>query len=445
LQLSAAADVCGIARGVAFQLVVGRGVLERQKVSEELKSLVQPSRATLRKYGVRFGAYHIYFPALLKPAPRALAVQLFALKNEGPDTKGLEALQQVATGGRTSMPADNEIARSLYRTAGYRVCGDRAVRVDILERLADLIRPALNWREGAPGIKPAGVYPGGGFTVTVGMTSLVGSSGESFASILRSLGYRLDRKPKPPEDKLLEAEEAKPPEPTAAQAADASVAATGPDADAPDHQAQPEQQASPDQQAQDVDAPPVEAEAQEAGAAPPESEAVAAPDDAAASSEPPVATAEPDSAVASPNSAEQAPNDAEQGAQEPEFVEVWRPGRSPEERRQQRERHQRRAPRRHHDGKAPAAAPAAPGAEAAVAESAKPQEKHENRRPRHGKGRRADWSDRPQRPDRKGGNRPAFAASSAPKERRDREPDPNSPFAKLAALKAQLEANKERQ
>ncbi len=78
-ELSAAADVTGIARGVAFQLVEALGVLDRQKVADEVKGLQQPERASLRKYGVRFGAYHIYIPALLKPAPRALAAQLFAL------------------------------------------------------------------------------------------------------------------------------------------------------------------------------------------------------------------------------------------------------------------------------------------------------------------------------------------------------------------------------
>jgi ATP-dependent RNA helicase SUPV3L1/SUV3 len=35
----------------------------------------------------------------------------------------------------------------------------------------------------------------------------------------------------------------------------------------------------------------------------------------------------------------------------------------------------------------------------------------------------------------------AYLKQTARKERRDREPDPNSPFAKLAALKEQLEAN----
>ena len=197
--LAAAEDITGIARGVAFQMVEALGVLERQKVAEEVKGLDQPSRATLRKYGVRFGAYHLYLPALLKPAPRALAAQLWALKHGSPDDKGLDDLQHLAASGRTSIPVDKETPKPLYRTVGYRVCGERAVRVDILERLADLIRPALAWREGATGAKPAGAFDGRGFTVTGAMTSLTGASGEDFASILRSLGYRMEKRPKPPE------------------------------------------------------------------------------------------------------------------------------------------------------------------------------------------------------------------------------------------------------
>src|SRR5467141_4149004 len=159
-RLAAAEDITGIARGIAFQLTEALGVLDRHKVADEVKGLEQPARATLRKYGVRFGAYHIYVPALLKPAPRVLATQLFALKHGGPETKGIEAVEQLAGSGRTSIAADKDIAKTLYRTAGYRVCGERAVRVDILERLADLIRPALSWREGAPGPKPPGFVDG---------------------------------------------------------------------------------------------------------------------------------------------------------------------------------------------------------------------------------------------------------------------------------------------
>src|SRR4051812_15982917 len=196
-QLAAAEDVTGIARGVAFQLCEALGVLERAKISEELKSLEQPMRATLRKYGVRFGAYHIFIPALLKPTPRVLALQLFALKHEGADIAGFDAVERLAVSGRTSIAADKEVAGVLYRTAGYRVCGERAVRVDILERLADIIRPALAWRAGAPSLQPAAAFTGGGFTVTTAMTSLTGCSGEEFASILRSIGYRMEQRPKP--------------------------------------------------------------------------------------------------------------------------------------------------------------------------------------------------------------------------------------------------------
>ena len=79
---------------------------------------------------------------------------------------------RAAGSGRTSIPADQAVPRALYRTAGYRVCGERAVRVDILERLADLIRPALAWREGAAGVKPAAAFNGFGFMVSQAMTSL---------------------------------------------------------------------------------------------------------------------------------------------------------------------------------------------------------------------------------------------------------------------------------
>ena len=50
------------------------GVLRRESVAEEIRSLDQPARAQLRNYGVRFGAFNIYFPALLKPAAAELAL-----------------------------------------------------------------------------------------------------------------------------------------------------------------------------------------------------------------------------------------------------------------------------------------------------------------------------------------------------------------------------------
>src|SRR6185437_14016655 len=181
----------GIARGVAFQIAEALGVLDRTQVAEDVKGLSQEARAALRKLGVRFGAYHLYLPALMKPAPRSLAAQLWGLKHDHAEAgKALEDVPHLAASGRTSFPADKEVPKSFYRVAGFKICGERTVRVDILERLADLIRPAVAYRPGlTAGEPPPGTADRDGFVVTVGMTSLVGCSGESFASILRALGY----------------------------------------------------------------------------------------------------------------------------------------------------------------------------------------------------------------------------------------------------------------
>jgi ATP-dependent RNA helicase SUPV3L1/SUV3 len=188
----------GIARGIGFQIAESLGVLDRARVADDVKALTQDDRAALRKLGVRFGAYHLYLPNLIKPGPRALAAHLHALKHCTEGIQGLEDVLHLAASGRTSFAANKEIPRSLYRAAGFRICGDRAVRVDILERLADLIRPAISYRPGVtPGAPPQGAADGDGFVVTVAMTSLAGCSGESFASILHALGYQSERRKGP--------------------------------------------------------------------------------------------------------------------------------------------------------------------------------------------------------------------------------------------------------
>jgi ATP-dependent RNA helicase SUPV3L1/SUV3 len=404
--LSAAEDITGMARGVAFQLVEALGVLERQKVADDVKGLDQPARASLRKYGVRFGAYHIYLPNLLKPAPRILAAQLWALKHAAPDAKGLEELRALASGGRTSIPTDKEIARPLYRTVGYRVCGERAVRVDILERLADLIRPALAWREGSPIPKPPGAVEGGGFIVTPAMTSLTGASGDDFATVLRSLGYRAERRPKPA---------------VAAGAWTEPAAATAGTAD----RAETHSSAAGDALAPEAVSSPAFEELPIAESPPTEPPAIAAPEEV-----PPAESVGAATAPAVPT-------------EEQAFIEVWRPGRPAE-----RPRH--RKPRRHRHPEQPTTGGAAENAvpasaEAATAQGAEPSHRKQRRqrhRPEHKETERPGKDRLPRRDSRL--DRGALA-KPRPQERREKVADPNSPFAKLAALKAQLEAeSKER-
>jgi len=190
MQLEEANELTGIARGIAFQICESLGVLDRSKVLQDVRALDQDARGILRKLGVRFGAYHLYLPALLKPAPRTLAAQLWALRNGGLNQKGIDEIALLASSGRTSIPLDADISAGLYLAAGFRICGVRAVRIDILERLADLIRPAIAYRPGVtPGEPPAGTADENGFVATVAMTSLVGCAGDDFASILKSLGY----------------------------------------------------------------------------------------------------------------------------------------------------------------------------------------------------------------------------------------------------------------
>jgi ATP-dependent RNA helicase SUPV3L1/SUV3 len=510
-ELSKAEDLQGIARGIAFQLVEALGVLERTKIQAEMKDLDQPSRATLRKYGVRFGAYHIYFPQLLKPAARSLASLLWAEKHDNVDMTALSNAQHLASSGRTSFPVDKTLPRDAYRVLGYKQCGERAVRVDILERLADLIRPALAWRENASGDKPAGAFDGRGFVVTQAMTSLTGSAGEDFASILRALGYRMDRRPplppKPVEAAPVATETVSadaPPvevsaEATDAPAAEAAVEALAAEAAAPVAEAAAEIPVSGDPAPSSALLPdvgftpvaseetPVVVEMQ------PEPVAEAAPEaPVEAAAEAPAETA---SAEAAP--AETAPTEAAAPA-EPQLVEVWRPGGRSEERRPQRhhdrnrqrhhgkpaegaqagapaeggaegeKREHHRRPRRHQDFRKPReGAPAE--ASAAPAEGAPQREDRGQRRERfEGKGRDRDnerrrdnkfgGGDRKDRGERDRGGRdfrgkgdrdkreggPSLRpyASSAPRER-DRPIDPNSPFAKLAALKEQLAGRKD--
>ena len=476
--LTAAEDVTGMARGVAFQLVESLGVLERQKVAEEVKGLDQPARATLRKYGVRFGAYHIYLPILLKPAPRALATQLWAIKHENPDAKGVGDLLHLAASGRTSIPVDKETPKALYRTAGYRICGERAVRVDILERLADLVRPALAWREGASGPKPDGAFDGRSFVVTGAMTSLTGASGEDFASILRALGYRMDRKPKPAEP-AAPAPAATDAAPAAAAVAEETVTAseTSPAAVEPAADQPVETETSTEAPSRTLLPEP---EFVAPDAAPSLVQAVA-----------PSAAEEPVSAAPATTGAGETettmPAEAKP-AEESAFVEVWRPAG-----RADRRPHRPRRQQRHQQGQpaseaAVSAAPANGPAETPAAAADGAQQQRESRRPR-GRDERPDREKRQDRQDdrqgrqdrheraqrmarqaerseRQGGGQDRGQERSRHRDRprrergshvdraereqyyakpfgssggRDKQPDPNSPFAKLAALKQQLE------
>ena len=188
--LEALQEGSDVVRDLAGALAGSLGILEREPIKGQIKVLAQTERAELRKHGVRFGAYYIFLPALIKPAARTLALQLWSLQAPGDDGSILAALAQVASSGRTSLLFDKSISREGYRVAGYRPCGERIVRVDVIERLAGMIRASIVERQARTVLAPDGHGTSNGFIVTGQMTSLTGCAGEQFASILRSMGYR---------------------------------------------------------------------------------------------------------------------------------------------------------------------------------------------------------------------------------------------------------------
>jgi ATP-dependent RNA helicase SUPV3L1/SUV3 len=196
LEISKAEDISGLAKGIAFRLCENFGVLKRDTVADEIKSVDQEGRAQLRKYGVRFGAHHIYFPLLLKPASSDLLLLLWLLKHGAGHNLAPAAIAEAPRQGLTSVPRSSTMPEAFYRAAGYHVCGQRAVRVDMLERLADIIRPLTAWKptEAAPE-PPAGAAGGGAFRIRPEMMSIMGCSGDELSLILESLGFRREKRP----------------------------------------------------------------------------------------------------------------------------------------------------------------------------------------------------------------------------------------------------------
>ena len=152
VEIANAKDISGLARGIAFRLGESFGALRRETVADEIRALDQPARAQLRGYGVRFGAFNIYLPALLKPASTELALVLWILKNGSAHGIDIAALPEPPRPGLTSLAVDKALPEAFYRVAGFHLCGPRAVRIDMLERLADQIPAAggLASRSGQP-------------------------------------------------------------------------------------------------------------------------------------------------------------------------------------------------------------------------------------------------------------------------------------------------------
>ena len=396
----------GLARGVAYRLVETMGVIPRPEVAKDVKALDQEGRALLRKHGVRFGQHTVFMPALLKPAPARLRLALWAL------SEGFDEFPAPPPPGMVTIPAVQGAPSGFYPRAGYRLAGGRAIRIDMLERLADMIR--------SEDVR-------GGFEATADMLSITGCTLEQFAELMKGLGWQVEKgeRPKPVAEPAAKGDAAEAPAEEAAAASEAAAEAG--DAPTADEEASVTADeataASTAPAADETAATGPETLADEAGAT--ETHGIeAGTADAGAAETADAGAADVSSAAG--DTATGGPAVTDEGAREApatgETVVYYRFAWAP------RARPARGGPRR--EGR-----PAAGGGEAAAAPgAAAPGPKGEGRGPRKGKG------GPPPKGKGKGGKPPREEGprrfSAGPDRGRRDEIDPDNPFAALMALKS---------
>ena len=128
--------------------------------------------AHLRKHGIRFGQFTIFMPLLLKPAPTRLRLVLWSLAN------GLQDFPEAPPPGLVTVPSIKDAPEGYDTMSGYRAAGERMIRIDMLERLADMLR---------------GEDSRGGFEAKADMLSITGMTLEQFADLMQGLGYKAEK------------------------------------------------------------------------------------------------------------------------------------------------------------------------------------------------------------------------------------------------------------
>ncbi len=227
--------VTGLAKGVAFQIVEAMGVIPRQKIADDVKQLDQDARGTLRKHGVRFGQFTIFQHLMLKPAPTRLRLVLWSLFED------LQEFPEAPPPGLVTVPAVEGAPEGYYAHAGYRLSGERAIRIDMLERLADMLR-SQDTRNG--------------FEANPDMLSITGLTLDQFANLMEGLGYKAERGERPkvkaeaPAVEVEKTEEATSPEKMSSEPEPEAVVEADPKPDATEADAAAETTDTPAEDAQ---------------------------------------------------------------------------------------------------------------------------------------------------------------------------------------------------
>ncbi|HUO21009.1 MAG TPA: helicase-related protein [Caulobacteraceae bacterium] len=133
----------GLARGIGWRLIEAGGIIDRASAAADITALSQAERRSLQIAGVRFGAFSLYLPGLLRPPALAFSAA-FATAD---DRDWAAAPDRISP-----LPQPAPSPRALARR-GLRAVGALAVPVEALERLDQLLRAAPR-RHGGQALTP---------------------------------------------------------------------------------------------------------------------------------------------------------------------------------------------------------------------------------------------------------------------------------------------------
>ena len=161
----------GAAKGIAFTLFEGLGAVRSVEIAHLTKALEESDRPAMARLGLRFGVEAVYLPDMLKPAQIELRALLWNLYSNDSG-----AFHAPPPAGRVTIDSVKNVPDEFWLAVGYRRLGGRVMRVDMVERVALLVRTAA--RDGQ-------------FKITEDMLSLAGATREQMGAMLLDMQCRI--------------------------------------------------------------------------------------------------------------------------------------------------------------------------------------------------------------------------------------------------------------
>ncbi len=180
-------------RGIAFQVYEAMGIVPRANLEELIAGLDPEMRKVLRAKQIKLGPILVFIPALNKPAAVHLRALLWSLWNDKPIPAKIPADGMVSK----SLAGEADVNPEFFSAIGYPVYANRAIRVDMLDRIISAIYDSAK---------------DGTFKATHAMAEWLGCSIPDLYAVIEAMGHR---KVSDPADQKIEA---------AVAAADAVVA-----------------------------------------------------------------------------------------------------------------------------------------------------------------------------------------------------------------------------